>query len=461
VQQRKELEDKLQEVDQQQQADDIGPELRSRLAELEKEFNEVGRETARVFLPRSRVASGETDITGAGSVYSSEAQHSPTKVSVPSRKQRNQQPSRINDIALATEISTSLLNQLKELQAVLLEREEALKAADLDRSQLEIEVEGLSQRLRTLDESDSRLKDVNWNLETQIREAEAQSKSAADKEHRLNHALDQARSEKSALERELEELKQTHSKLNDEHINKTRQHETELSSLRRNITMGDMERSAIQRKVEDLTTRNQELAKAVAYRMRGEEQERVEDASPDDGGEEGNDVTPEHSPPVSPNKATPRHGMLESETLKHSLQHAHRMIQQLKNNIHREKTEKLELKRMLQDTRDELEKDRALNVPSSAGKRRKTDKEAFKKPARPDRLGALRNSTQEIVVDDEDGKSKGTSTHQVVEQSLSTQFLEQYQVDSIQRWMTVRTKGSRLPTTPQMLLLRRPTNATA
>ncbi|KAF1938073.1 hypothetical protein EJ02DRAFT_447036 [Clathrospora elynae] len=401
VHQRKELEDKLQEVEHQQQEDDIGPELRQRLAELEKEFNEVGRETARAFLPKSRVPSGETD-TGGASVYSSEAHHSPTKVSVPSRKQRNQQPSRINDIALATEISTSLLSQLKDLQAVLLQKDDALKAADLDRSQLEIEVEGLSQRLRTLDESESRLKDVNWNLETQVRESEAQSKSAAEKEHRLNYALNLARTERSTLEREFEELKQIYAKLNDDHINKTRQHENELSTLRRSAAMTETEKGAMLRKVEELTAKNHELAQAVAYRMRSEEHAHAEDTSPDDGGEEGDSRTPEHSPPPSPNKATPRHGMLESETLKHSLQHAHRMIQQLKNNIHREKTEKIELKRMLQDARDELDTNRSLNGPASAGKRKKNDKDAFKKPARPDRLGALRAGTQEVLVDDED-----------------------------------------------------------
>jgi predicted nucleic acid-binding Zn-ribbon protein len=403
VQQRRELQERLQEVEQQQQESDIGPDLRHRLAELEKEFNEVGRETARAFLPKSRVPSGETDTAGGASVYSSEAQHSPTKVSVPSRKQRNQQPSRINDIALATEISTSLLSQLKDLQAVLLEKEDALKAADLDRSQLEIEVEGLSQRLRTLDESESRLKDVNWNLETQVRESELQFKSAADKEHRLNHALNLARSEKSTLEREIEDLRQQYAKLNDDHINKTKQSETELTSLRRNVTMTETEKNALLRKVEDLSTQNQELAKAVAYRMKIDDQVAAEDTSPDDGAEERETQTPEHSPPPSPSKATPRHGMLESETLKHSLQHAHRMIQQLKNNIHREKTEKIELKRMLQDARDELETNRGpLNAPGSAGKRRKTDKDVFKKPARPDRLGALRSGTHEIIEDDED-----------------------------------------------------------
>lgn len=402
VQQRKELEDKLKEVEEQQQDNDIGPELRQRLAELEKEFNEVGRETARAFLPKSRVPSGETDTAAGGSVYFTEGQHSPTKVSVPSRKQRNQQPTRINDIALATEISTSLLSQLKDLQAVLLERDEALKAADLDRSQLEIEVEGLSQRLRTLDESESRLKDVNWNLETQVRESEAQSKSAADREQRLHNVLNSSRSEKLALERELEELKQLHSKLNDDHINKTKQHETELSSLRRNVTMGESERGALQRKLEELTTQNSDLAKAVAYRMKNEDYAQAEDTSPSDAGEERDVQTPEHSPPPSPSKATPRHGMLESETLKHSLQHAHRMIQQLKNNIHREKTEKIELKRMLQDARDEIDTSRSANGPGSATKRRKSDKDIFKKPVRPDRLGAFRSGTQEITVEDED-----------------------------------------------------------
>ena len=403
VQQRQELEDRLKEVAEQKQANDIGPELRHKLAELEKEFNEVGRETARAFLPKSRVPSGESDINTGASVYTSEGGLSPTKVSVPSRKQRNQQPSRINDIALATEISTSLLAQLKDLQAVLLEREEALKAADLDRSQLEIEVEGLSQRLRTLDESESRLKDVNWNLETQVRESETQSKAAADKEHRLNQALNLAKSEKASLEREFEELKQLYSKASDDLAQKAKQHESELSGLRRNVSMGETERGALQRKMEELATQNTELARAVQHRMREDERTSSEDMSPDENPDGGNTLTPEHSPPPSPIKATPRHGQLESETLKHSLHHAHRMIQQLKNNIHREKTEKIELKRMLQDARDELETSRnVLNPPGSASKRRKSDKDVFKKPPRPDRLGAFRMGSQEIVMEDDE-----------------------------------------------------------
>ena len=59
VQQQKELSERLNEVEKQQNLGDITPELRQRLEEIEREYNEVGRESARAFLPKSRVSSGE------------------------------------------------------------------------------------------------------------------------------------------------------------------------------------------------------------------------------------------------------------------------------------------------------------------------------------------------------------------------------------------------------------------
>jgi hypothetical protein len=59
VQQRKELSERLKEVEKQQSDGDITPELRQRLEEIEREYNEVGRESARAFLPKSRVSSSE------------------------------------------------------------------------------------------------------------------------------------------------------------------------------------------------------------------------------------------------------------------------------------------------------------------------------------------------------------------------------------------------------------------
>jgi len=59
VQQRKDLAERLQEVEKQQNEGDITPELRQKLVEIEKEYNEVGLDSARAFLPKSRVSSNE------------------------------------------------------------------------------------------------------------------------------------------------------------------------------------------------------------------------------------------------------------------------------------------------------------------------------------------------------------------------------------------------------------------
>jgi len=164
--------------------------------------------------------------------------------------------------------------------------------------------------------------------------------------------------------------------------------------------MAENERGALQRKIEDLTGQNQELAKAVAHqRGRLEDREQARGLSDEDFETAPDNVTPEHSPPPSPVKGTPRHSMLESETLKSSLHHAHRMIQNLKTNIHREKTEKLELKRMLQDARDELDARRS-DLGSNGKRNRKADSKEFKKPLKPGQLGGLRSSRSEVFLED-------------------------------------------------------------
>ena len=59
VQQRKDLTERLKDVEKQQSEGDITPELRQKLVEIEREYNEVGRESARALLPKSRVSSSE------------------------------------------------------------------------------------------------------------------------------------------------------------------------------------------------------------------------------------------------------------------------------------------------------------------------------------------------------------------------------------------------------------------
>ena len=410
VKQRKDLSDRLQEIEAQQDEEEVGPELRKKLEEIEIEFNEVGRQSIRAFVAKSRVSSSENaDPSASPAVFFSEAHHSPSKVSVPSRKQRNQKGGRESDIKFAADLSSSLIEQIRQLQAALNEKNDALKTALIQNSQLESESEGQLQRLRAIGESEQRYKDENWNLETQLHELNNSARESANREQRLNMSINAVKSEKSALEQELEELKQVHAKLSDDHTSFRKQNETQMNVLRRNLTTEESERSALERRVEELFSQNQELAKGLAVRMRTKDQ-----ASTDEDEDSLEPVlisreSPEHSPPPSPSKGTPRHGHLESETLKSSLHHAHRMIQNLKNNIHREKTEKIELRKMLQEARDEVEVRRGDANQQNGGRRRKpaAQQDVFKKPPRPDQLGGMRGTREEIISDvdweDQDG----------------------------------------------------------
>ncbi|KAJ5089180.1 hypothetical protein N7532_007864 [Penicillium argentinense] len=414
IAQQQELSEQLKEVEQQQDEGEMGPELRKRLADLEQEYNEIGRESARAFLAPKRLA-GNSEEAQLGTpsfdqkspispaLFAGQATNSPSKVSVPSRKQRNQSSNRVHDIEFATEISTSLLAQVRQLQALLAEREESLKSVNLEKSRLELEAEGYAQRIRALDDSEQRYKDENWALETQAHELMATIRDSNEREKRLNSSLSASNSEKNAVERELEELRQANSKLVEDQTAAQKSNDAEIHLLRRNLNAGDLEKSALQKKLEELTSQNQELAKAVAMRIRQHESQASRDLPDDVNGDEPEQTTPDNSPPPSPNKFTPRHNHLESETLKSSLGHAHRMIQNLKSTIHREKTEKIELKRMLQEARDEVEQRRRESaVPNGSKKNLKKKDDSFRKPARPDLLGAGRKETSMVEFHDTD-----------------------------------------------------------
>ena len=202
------------------------------------------------------------------SLFTSQATNSPSKVTAPSRKQRNQPTSRVHDIEFATEISTSLLAQVRQLQALLAEREEALRTVNLEKSRLELEAEGYAQRIRALDESEERYKDENWALETRTQELMGTIREAMDRETKLNSNLSAMTNDKSTIERELEDLKQVNAKLVEDNAAAQKANDTEVHQLRRNLNSGDAEKAAMQQKLHELNSQNEELAKAVTMRLR-------------------------------------------------------------------------------------------------------------------------------------------------------------------------------------------------
>ena len=399
LKQRDDLSSKLEEVEQFQDEATIPSELRRRLADIEREHADVGREVARALIgPKAKQDEFQSADSG---VFTSQATGSPTKVSAPSRRHRNQPSTRAGDLQFAADISTSLLAQVRQLQSAVAERDDELKRTRSEREAIEHDILGYTQKIRALDESEQKYKDENWNLETQKHDLLSEVKDTQDREKRLNAMLGSVSAERSKLQNDLDELSLAHTKLSEEFTSTRKAHDTEIHSLKRNADAVDTERHTLQERVDELVSQNQELAKAVATRSRSGQ------ISPGEAFLRPHEETAERaemledSPPPSPTKGTPRHGGLESETLRSSLHHSHRMIQNLKGTIHREKTEKLELKRMLQDARDELEQ-RRTGDSGSAAKRQKTKADIFKKPLRPDMLGGSRRPRTDVELTDDD-----------------------------------------------------------
>ncbi|KAL9083937.1 MAG: hypothetical protein Q9159_005492 [Coniocarpon cinnabarinum] len=405
LEQKKQLAARLKDLESQKDDEEIGADLQQKLSELEKEYNEVGRETARAFIPKSsrgniNFNANDSERTplaekGASVNTDTKARIDSTEVNgkTTSRRARNQGHSNKHDLEFATEISTSLLGQVRGLQNTLVEKEDALKKLQRENTQMHADAEIFSQRMRGLDDQEQKYKDENWTLETQVQDLTVQIKELAMREQKLQTALNTANQQKSTSEREYEELKSQHSRLTEDHSTLQRSHDVHIADFKRDLDDGRTERDEMQRRIDELYSQNQDLAKAVAYRVKAEQGEGEDGIAEDDIVESVETETPEASPPASPTKATPRHGALESETLKSSLHHAHRMIQNLKNNMHREKTEKIELKRMLQDARDEIEQQRnGGTAAANAGRKRQPARapDGFKKPGQPAKLGGAR-----------------------------------------------------------------------
>ncbi|KAI5856465.1 hypothetical protein BZA05DRAFT_332519 [Tricharina praecox] len=402
VKQEEEIEARLRELEA--SGGKIDPELKRKLAELEKEYNEVGRETSRALLTNKIMSTGSASPLNRSnhnsnpSTLQSQGAASPSK---PSRRQRNQAPSRTHDLEFAAELGQGLIAEVRKLQALLSEREEALKIVQLEKSRLEEHAESIEARLRSLDESEQRFKEENWNLELMIQDLRSQQAEQKEVETRMQVNIAQLEHEKTMVIKELDDMKHQFARISDDLETRTKHTETEIGSLRRALATHETEKTGLRSKVEELKAELEESYKTTMRLRSLQERQEADDRddpfgidAPDDDNEDG-------SPPPSPTKHTPRHGQLEAETLKSSLHHAHRMIQNLRSNMHREKTEKNELKRMLQETRDELESARSgFSSPPQKEKRRRPDG-TFKKLPRSsiNLLGIARKSRDEIVTE--------------------------------------------------------------
>ncbi|KAI9270807.1 hypothetical protein BDA99DRAFT_329986 [Phascolomyces articulosus] len=276
---------------------------------------------------------------------------------VPNADRRN------TDIEFATEIGQGLLVEVRKMQAIVQEKEDQLKALQAQKADLERAAESMAKQLRQKEENEEKLKEETWNLELakqeltiSVTELQQNLSKANAEQKRMQEHMDE-------LTTEIEHMRDREEKLSASLEAMKQRHEQDMATIRRHSAGLQREKTDHIKQIEALSS-ELAIAKAqskIAKRSHSDlrpaaaaeqsEKEKSEHATTPT--KEG--TTPGSSPPSSPKQTPTRNQQLEVETLKTSLAHAHRMVSNLRSNLHKEKTEKFELKKLLTDSQEKIE----------------------------------------------------------------------------------------------------------
>lgn len=137
-------------------------------------------------------------------------------------------------------------------------------------------------------------------------------------------------------------------------------HEQETHHLRRHAASAQRDNSQIQKQVETLNTELKIVKAKLAIKLATSSRTLTEEVSQNDSSIELNDDidSDDQNKSITPPTTIPgtrSQQVMETETLKQSLAHAHRIISNLRSSYHKEKLEKFEIKKMLSDSQENIE----------------------------------------------------------------------------------------------------------
>lgn len=271
-----------------------------------------------------------------------------------------------SDIEFATEIGQGLLLEVRKMQAALHQKEQQVNQLISQKADLERDNELMVSQLRQREEVQDRLKEQTWDLELAKQDL---SVNITD----LQQELNRSHVEQSRLTHQLNELQAEMDKMRDREEKqgatmetmKTR-HEHDMGVVRRHAAGLQREKLEMRKQIDALTS---ELAIARAQtRIVSRDKKRssippspTTTSTSESKDQLANDTTQDASmtgsndDKIGSPKSTTRNQQLEVETLKSSLAHAHRMVSNLRSNLHKEKTEKFELKKLLAESQETIE----------------------------------------------------------------------------------------------------------
>ncbi|KAI8338853.1 hypothetical protein BC941DRAFT_421387 [Chlamydoabsidia padenii] len=276
---------------------------------------------------------------------------------------------RQSQMAFATDIAQGLINEVRKLQQAIQEKDQLIADLEISKADNEKYNELSQKQLRQKNTIEEKLKEDNWNLEMANQELQSNLSDLNQTITKLNgdhtKALKQLR---TALEQvEIYKAQQEKAASTIDAIKARHDHERQV--LRRNN--GTLQRDMVQlkKRMDEVNTELKICKSKLAIKstvsnssnqhlLRGNNEDEHSNGDGADLNKQatigtGGDIPTLDS--ASSNTAANTQRALEIETLKQSLGHAHRMITSLRNNLQKEKVEKIELKKVLSDTQDTLD----------------------------------------------------------------------------------------------------------
>lgn len=308
-----------------------------------------------------------------------------------------------------SDIGENLLVECRMLHKKLTNSQSIIRTLENDQEQLKAHNQSLEARLASIGDSEERYKEENWNLELKLQELKDQISKSTVVINKAATETGRLQSDKSSQLEVIETLRLREADLKHEIETLKSKHESDINVFKRDQESLKTENSSLQQTITDL---KHEIQTKPTIPLMTPMQRTMADEDIDEYSEETEDIdteTSSTSPPGSPVRSTPsRNSVLETETVKASLGHAHRMITNLRSSLHREKNEKVELKRLLNETQEELEQARSgsrskkLKIPASAHRMKNTFPAIPKKTIR---AGVSNASLDGVTVNNDDEES--------------------------------------------------------
>ncbi|KAI9306864.1 hypothetical protein BJ944DRAFT_262836 [Cunninghamella echinulata] len=276
---------------------------------------------------------------------------------------------RRSQMVLATDITQGLISEVRKLQSCLLEKDQIIKELEISQADINKENILIQKHLKQKDEIEEKLKEENWNLEVTNQELQEKLTDLNQTIGKLNvehtKVLKQLRN--SAEQIEIFKAQDEKTKSTMEAMKARYDHEQQV--LRRNNGNLHREMEQLKKTMNDLNTefkiQKAKLAikSTVDNNVNQQHQssnnnallELSKDDTTFDSIKDVNDQQGVNDSTNSSSSSKLQHWALEVDTLKQSLSHAHRTISILRSNLHKEKLEKMEFKKMLADTQEQVE----------------------------------------------------------------------------------------------------------